>query len=236
MQTGGIFSEGKKTLAEQAYESIREAILTLRLKPGQLIYESELASSLNMSRTPIREAMRFLLVEELIEVLPQRGMKVALISENKVEDTRYVREILEVGSLRRVVENWDSGQVKYQHLQRDLEANLELQKRTLREEGDYAQFLRADERFHRLFLQSTGNTTLISIVTQMRSHLNRVRALTLQELQNINALIEEHEQLVAAIIAKDEARAVAVLTAHLRRLSMDLRVVKQQYSSFFAQD
>lgn len=230
----GIPDQGRRTLSEQAYASIREDILTLKLKPGQFIYESELAEMLDMSRTPIREAIRILLTEELIEVLPQRGMKVALISRNKVEETRYVRELLEVGSIRKVVKNWNCEQAKYQRLLRDLEMNLELQKQAERERN-YTEFLQADEMFHRLFMQSTGNTTLIWTVTQMRFHLNRVRILTLNEMQNTGSLTHEHEQLVAAVSSKEETHVVNLLTNHLRRLSADMEVIKNRYPSYFTE-
>ncbi|QQE77916.1 GntR family transcriptional regulator [Alicyclobacillus sp. SO9] len=234
MQMSTMFTSGKKTLSEQAYESIRDSILTLRLKPGQTIYESELAGMLEMSRTPVREAVRILLVEELIEVLPQRGMKIALISERKVEDTRYVRELLEVGSIRGVVRSWSSDEPRCKRLLRDLEMNLELQ-RQVEEEGDFEEFLRLDEVFHRFLMGVTGNNTLISIVTQMRSHLNRVRSLTLKELKNAGSLTDEHQQLIDALKEKDESQMVAILTKHLRRLNDDMKVMKQAYPSYFAE-
>ncbi|MDQ0189780.1 GntR family transcriptional regulator [Alicyclobacillus cycloheptanicus] len=232
LQMNGVVGDTKKSLAERAYEAIREAILTLRLEPGQAIYEAELGNMLEMSRTPIREAVRLLAMEELIEVLPQRGLKVALISEGKVEETRFVREILEIGAIRSVVQSWDSKQLQYQRLKRDVQANLE-QQRQAQAEKNAAEFLVADEWFHRLLLQSTGNMTLVSMVTKMRYHLNRVRTLTLQEFQNSDSLIQEHEVLFDAIQGNDESTAIQVLTAHLRRLNTDIQAVKQKYPSYF---
>ncbi|MFB5190168.1 GntR family transcriptional regulator [Alicyclobacillus fastidiosus] len=224
--------EGKKTLGEQAYESIREDILSVRLQPGQTIYESEFAQRLNMSRTPIREAVHTLLVEGLIEVLPQRGMKIALISEKKVEETRFVRESLEVSALRQVARDWDSDHREYQLLHRELRMSLEMQAHAAQSQNP-AGFLQADEQFHRLLLAASGNDTLISIVSQMRGHLNRVRVLSLQEIQNIDTLIQEHEQLLAAICERDEAKTISILSTHLCRLSEDIPVVKNKYPSFF---
>ncbi|GMA51406.1 GntR family transcriptional regulator [Alicyclobacillus contaminans] len=228
-----VLNEGKKTLSEQAYEAIREAILTLRLKPGQDIYESELANMLDMSRTPIREAVRLLAMEDLIEILPQRGMKVTLISESKVEETRFVREMLEIGALRKVMEQWAADKAEYQGLQRELHWNLEAQRQAQAKE-DFVAFLRLDEAFHRQLLQATGNMTLISMVTKMRFHLNRVRTLTLNELKNTEELIREHGQLLTAIQDGDTAAAIHILTRHLRRLSVDIDAVKRQYPSYFA--
>ncbi|EPZ43475.1 GntR family transcriptional regulator [Alicyclobacillus acidoterrestris] len=227
-------NEGKKTLGEQAYESIREDILTVRLKPGQTIYESDFAKMLNMSRTPIREAVHTLLVEGLIEVLPQRGMKIALISDKKVEETRFVRESLEISALQTVIRHWDAEQRDYQMLRRELRNNLDMQL-SAAEQNDAVQFLQADEQFHRLLLAASGNETLIAIVSQMRGHLNRVRVLSLQELANIRSLIAEHEVLLSAIDAGDEMKATTTLRNHLSRLTDDIQVVKNKYPSYFTE-
>src|SRR5262245_27443007 len=93
-------NDNRSTLGGQAYETLREAIITLQLEPGKMIYETELAQELGISRTPVREAFRLLLREQLIDVLPQKGARVELISLRKVEETRSVREFLEINALR----------------------------------------------------------------------------------------------------------------------------------------
>ena len=100
--------QNRQTLGEKAYSSIRNAIITLRLKPGQMVYESKLAQSLGVSRTPIREAFRTLLTEELIEILPQRGARIAYISEKKVQETSFVRECLELSAFEEIAKKWDA--------------------------------------------------------------------------------------------------------------------------------
>ncbi|WP_245632917.1 GntR family transcriptional regulator [Alicyclobacillus kakegawensis] len=222
----------RRSLSEQAYEAIREAILSLRLEPGRAVYENELATMLNMSRTPVREAVRTLLVEELIEVLPQRGMKVALISEKKVEEARFVRESLEVSALRAAIARWHTNADWGMRLRDEVQAALHAQRKSA-QTGDVLGFLEADERFHRLLMAAADNRTLVSIVAQMRAHLNRVRTLSLQELKNVQTLIEEHEQLVSVLAAGDEERAVSLLTRHLRRLQQDVAVVRSQYPLYF---
>ncbi|MCL6442974.1 MAG: GntR family transcriptional regulator [Alicyclobacillus sp.] len=219
-------------LGEHAYRALREAILALRLYPGQTVYESEFTNMLNMSRTPIREAVRMLVAEDLIEVLPQRGMKIALISLSKVEETRFVREVLEVSALRKLMADWNPDGSAEHTLQRELKRNLELQREAVRNE-DYSAFLYADEDFHRLLLNAANNATLVSIVTQMRAHLNRVRMLSLQQLEHVASLVDEHQALVDSIMRQDESQAVTILTQHLRRLSTDLRSILDQHAAYF---
>ncbi|WP_026961750.1 GntR family transcriptional regulator [Alicyclobacillus herbarius] len=222
----------RRSLSEQAYEAIRDMILSLRLEPGRTVYENELANLLSMSRTPIREAVRTLLVEELMEVLPQRGMKVALISEKKVEEARFVRESLEVSALRAAMARWQSDATRRAQWTHEVEEAITAQRQAA-DAGDVLAFLEADEAFHRVLMAAADNRTLVSIVTQMRAHLNRVRTLSLQELQNVSTLIEEHEQLVSVLAAGDEEQAVSLLTRHLRRLKQDVAVVRSQYPQYF---
>jgi len=220
----------EQPLRQKAYEVIREQIITLKLEPGQIVYESEFSDMLAMSRTPIREAIRTLVSEELIQVLPQRGMRVALISEKKVEETRFVREVLEVNALRLVRPKWNDA--TYAPIVATVGSILTSQHESSAR-GDIEGFLAADEAFHRLILELSGNHTLIGVVTNMRAHLNRVRMLSLRLLQNIDSLIQEHEALVTALNGGDGLLADEMLSHHLRRLNQDLKRVRSHYPSYF---
>ncbi|EJY57169.1 transcriptional regulator, GntR family [Alicyclobacillus hesperidum URH17-3-68] len=228
---GISYGEAKKTLGEQAYESIREEILSLRLYPGQTVYESDFTRMLNMSRTPVREAVRALSMERLIEVLPQRGMKIALISERQVEETRFVRESLEVSAVACLADKSGCPEVRA-NLEEALRRSLEEQRRCVQQE-DAVRFLHADDQFHQVFLQVLGNITLASIVTQMRGHLNRVRMLSLFEPEAMIQLVREHEQIVEAVLSADTDQAARVMRAHLGRLMEDLPIVKARYPDYF---
>lgn len=221
------------TLGRHAYEELRQAIVNLRLSPGQAVYESELASMLEMSRTPIREAIRSLVAEELVEVIPQKGMTIALISTKKVEETRFVRELLEVGALREGMLLWRSDDAERIKISDEIDDCLRLQDRALNR-GDVAGFLDADEAFHRAIVKLSNNETLHAVVKQMRAHLNRIRMLSLTELQNIHALIDEHRALFDRMQAQDESGAIDILTTHLRRLKHDVPVVKMRYPRYFS--
>ncbi len=225
--------ERKGPLGERAYKQIRDAIVSLRLEPGQMVYEGELAESLNVSRTPVREAIRTLVVDGLIEVLPQRGMKVALISETKVAEVRFVREVLEVAALKEGIRQWDGARAQHEDIKEAIEACLRAQERAL-VRHDIVEFLIADEEFHRVIAMPSHNQTLRGIVTQMQAHLNRVRMLTLRELDNVDALLNEHNIVYEAIVQRDEATAVDTLTRHLQRLSGDFPLVKLHFPKYFA--
>ncbi|GGI98445.1 GntR family transcriptional regulator [Alicyclobacillus cellulosilyticus] len=220
------------SLAEKAYDFIRELIISLQLLPGQMIYEPELAERLQMSRTPVREAIKLLHREGLVEVLPQRGLRVAKISETKVEETRFVRESLEVSAFRLVARRWDRNHPVCQMVESEIAEILRRQAAAV-EAGDEALFLRLDEDFHNQFLQFAENQTLIQIIAEMRSHLNRVRYLTLKALGKSQPVLDDHHRIFAAVISGDEARTEQVLREHLGKLGAELPLLKRQFPDYF---
>ncbi|TDF95778.1 GntR family transcriptional regulator [Paenibacillus piri] len=222
----------RQTLGEKAYESIREAIISLEFEPGQMIYENELATSLGVSRTPVREAFRMLLSEELIEILPQKGAKVALISETKVEETRFVRESLESAAFRIAANQWTGGTEPYASIAREIDVLLKQQAEAAGR-NDAGAFLQLDESFHRKLLALSGNQTLLTVVNQMRGHLNRLRYLSLRQLNNMEDLTVQHRNIWAAVQANDERRTEELLRRHVSQLPGDMAALKGRFGSYF---
>lgn len=221
----------RKSLGEQVYESLREAIIALELEPGQMIYENELAESTGVSRTPIREAIRLLLSEELLEVLPQRGTRIAYISETKVRETRFVRASLELSAIRHIAEEW-SGEGVYEAALAELNRLIEEQRQAAEKEH-IASFLQHDEAFHRTLLALTGNETLLGVVYHMRAHLNRLRYLALKEYRHMGRIIDEHKQLLELIQAKDVQGTTELLEHHLGKLNQEIPELRMKYAAYF---
>lgn len=228
-------SKQRKTLGESAYKEIRDAIISLRLEPGQMVYENELASSLGVSRTPVREAFLMLLKEELIEILPQRGARVAYLSRKKVEEARFIRESLEVSAFREIAKSWNEEEEMYRNARAQAEDLLK-QQQAAAAGGEYIPFLHSDEAFHNLFLGLTGNQTLLSVVFHMRGHLNRMRYLELKEAHHMTILIEQHEKLLRAVAGNDEQAAEQILMHHLRQLEPDIPKIIAKYAGYFKED
>ena len=162
----------RQSLGDQIYEQLRDDIVYMRLLPGQMIYENEIAEQLNVSRTPVREAFRLLASEQLIEIQPQRGTRIALISERKVSETWFVREQLEKGAFGLAARSW---QDNIDHKQDGLLDNLISEQEAAVNDQDLEQLLKLDEDFHKLIMQVAGNHTLLQVIFQMRAHINRVR-------------------------------------------------------------
>jgi GntR family transcriptional regulator, rspAB operon transcriptional repressor len=218
------------SLGEQVYDTLRESIVSLQLAPGRMMYENELAAELGVSRTPIREAIRLLVSEELLEVLPQRGTRVALISLQKVAETRFIREQLETGAFRIVAREWDPPSRR--GLRQELEQLLILQQ-TAADEEDSVRFLALDEAFHRTILEATGNRTLLQTVYAMRGHLNRVRYLALSRYHHMKPLVTEHEVLLRTLESGDEQMLPQLLEIHFNKLDTQIPHLRQEYPQYF---
>jgi DNA-binding GntR family transcriptional regulator len=225
----------RKTLADSIYGYLRDEIISLRLQPGQMIYENELAASLGVSRTPVREAFRFLLAEEFIEVLPQRGARIAYISKRKIEEAWFVRESLEVSAFKMVARNWDNKNEYCKEMHDKILRNLEDQKRAAFN-NDYVEFFLLDEAYHKIILEQAGNLTLLSVITQMRGHLNRMRYLELHETKHTNKIVSDHEEIFNAIISGDEGKTETLLINHLRHLPNHSPKIMERYPNYFQVD
>ncbi|UJF32826.1 GntR family transcriptional regulator [Paenibacillus hexagrammi] len=220
----------RKSLGDQVYETIRESIVSLRLEPGSMIYENELSETLHVSRTPIREAIRLLVSEQLLEVLPQRGTRISPISERKVNEARFIREHLELGAFKLAARMWGLQDRQAERAKLD---QLLAGQQEAGAAGDIELFLQHDEAFHRTIMEVTGNVTLMQVINHMRGHLNRLRYLALKEFHYLDQVIQEHKDLIAAIDQGDEALAGSRLERHIGKLDNEMPALRQMFPHFF---
>ncbi len=219
------------SLGDQVYKQLRDQIVYLQLQPGQMVYENEIAEKLSVSRTPVREAFRLLGSEQLIEIQPQRGTKVKLISVRKIEEARFIREHLEAGAFRLAAQLWNEELARtYEEKLFDL---LKQQQRAV-EDQDAATLLKLDEDFHKLILTITGNRTLLQVIDHMRAHINRIRYLVLHELRHMERIVAEHHDILNAIRAGHEEQTVELLNRHFRELDRKLPELRAAFSHYFA--
>src|SRR5699024_8339207 len=139
------------------YETLRDAIVSLELPPGATISEKEISKELEVSRTPVREALLRLTEDELLTVLPQRGSYISLIDLNHVEDARFLREQAEAGIIRLACESFSDSYIE------KLEKNLKYQK-FARDNDDENELFILDKEFHRLIAEGAGKTRVWEVI------------------------------------------------------------------------
>ena len=198
----------RRSVADLAYEELREALISLALAPGTVLARGALAARLGVSQTPVREALIRLQAEGLVEVVPHSATRVSLIDLDHAREAQFLRLSIELEIARRLA------RAPSPALAADLRAGL-ARMRALLEGGDQAGFAAADEAFHTALYAAAGVPGLRDLVTVRSAHLDRLRRLHLPAPGKAEAVMRDHETLADAILAGDPAWAEAQLRAHL---------------------
>ena len=214
------------SLAQRVYASLREAILSMSLRPGDILRKPEICEALGVSRSPVSEAVARLAVEHLVQVVPQAGTYVARFSLVEIREGAFLREALELAAVERVAQGVSAAQLVL------LGRNLRLQA-ALIEDHDVAGFYRADAEMHDLILGFTGFPRLAVMADVSWVHVNRARQLILPQPGRVQATLAEHQAIVAAIEARDPEAARAATRLHLGKLIGILEPLAQNRPDLF---
>lgn len=210
----------------QAYATLRHAIVTLRLRPGQPLSEQGMAQQLRISRTPVREAFIKLAEAGLIEVLPQRGTFVRKISPKAVTDARFVREAIELAVLREAAGRLRPG---FFAAARELVAA----QRAAAAGNDLERFMALDDAFHRSFAVAIDRGHAWTVIETQKAQMDRVRYLSLPGATPVDRLIDQHEAILGAVERGDAPAAEAVTREHLAEVLAVLDLLGQLHPDLF---
>ncbi len=217
------------TLAQRVHASLREAILSMSLRPGDILRKPEICDTLGVSRSPVSEAVARLAVEHLVRIVPQAGTYVARFSLDEVREGAFLREALELAAVEKVSEAVTDDQLVL------LRRNLRLQEALL-EDLDFSGFYQTDAAMHELILGFTGFRRVAGLADSAWVHVNRARQLLLPAPGRIQATLEEHRAIIAAIEARDPLAARAATKAHLGKLVGFLEPLALTHPDLFEPD
>lgn len=221
--TGAGGGQPKTTLVNLAYDHIRREIMEGTLGPNTQMLEQELAERLEMSRTPVREALIRLMREGLIEILPRRGMRVLPISVEDMGEIYEVVTILEARAAERLAEQRPTRKF----LQPMIAANTAM--RHALDAGDLLAWAEADDRFHAALTQLCGNRRLADMAATVSVQLHRARIATLHLRPRPSRSNQDHVALVDAILAGDSERAYQIHYQHRKRaMTLLMRILTEQ--------
>lgn len=195
-------------LRDVVFNTLRKAILTGQLKPGERLMEVHLASRLGVSRTPIREAIRKLELEGLVIMIPRRGAEVARITEKSLKDVLEVRRALDALSVELACDR-----ITQKDLGRLLEACGTFE-RAVRE-GDASVIASEDVALHDIIVEATGNVRLQQLVNNLSEQMYRFRFVYIKEESQHDNLIAEHREIYESIVSRDKERAAAAARLHI---------------------
>lgn len=214
------------SVREQAYKTLRNEIVSMELKPGTVISTQDIATRLDISRTPVREAFIRLQGESLLEISPQKATVVSRIDFNRVYQERFIREALEVENMR------SFAQIASYETIEAMRRNISEQYRALEAE-DYARYLELDNSFHQLEFADTNAELAASLIRQMNGHYDRVRLISSRGEGVSDIIMKEHERLVEYVSKKDVDAAVGLLQKHIRELQSYQDTLLEQWKDYF---
>ena len=215
----------RETARDYALRMFKRNIASLELAPGAMLSENELSAALGLSRTPIREALIELSKIRIVEILPQRGSRIALIDCAMVEESRFLRMVLEKAIIELACEMAPSLDFSA------AEASVKLQQFYI-ENRMTDKLLALDDDFHREFYRLTNRLQTWYLLESMRLHFDRVRSLSLASVKEIK-IVSDHEGILRAVRAGDKAEAAAQVAKHLSRCKVDEAAIRARYERFF---
>ena len=211
-----ILSRESSSLSEAAYSRIRSMITTLELEPGSLISESALMNTLKMGRTPIREALRSLANEKLVEVYPRRGMFVSRVDVANLSQLSETRAVLEIKAAELAAT-------------RSTAADQEITKALIKEikaikgDLDMPTLIGLDQRIHHHIYQCTHNEFLAAALDNYYAHALRIWFLALDRVEHLADAIIEHRALLEAIASNDPKAASKAMREHVEGFESEIR-------------
>jgi GntR family transcriptional regulator, rspAB operon transcriptional repressor len=208
----------------KAYEAIRSAILECSFLPGAALSEQALSESMAISRAPVRDALRQLATEGLVQVMPQRGTFVALISPQKVRDAVFVREVIEC----RAAELACQAPLA---LRRELLGLLKAQQ-CASDQGDYATHLASDEALHLRILELAGHPHAWASLRLARTGMNRIRHLAIPVAGSHRIALDHHQLIVQAIIDGDTQQATEHMRVHIQSPLLFLDAIAKHFPHY----
>ncbi|MBD3109139.1 GntR family transcriptional regulator [Bacillus sp. AGMB 02131] len=209
-----------------SYRAIKEAILSLELKPGQLLSVGELAEALKVSSTPIKNALWKLQQEHLVDLIPQVGSYVSEINPELVEEAACMWFDLEKEYLKLACDNFP--EESFNRLKRIIRFQELLLDSTL-DQGELARkFDELDDNFHSTIFHSHHRNNTWKAISQMASDYHRMFNLTRSE-HCFEDSITEHKNILAIIENKEAERVEAVLRNHILKPVYDWKEIGDEY-------
>ena len=211
-----ILSRESSSLSEAAYSRIRSMIITLELEPGSLISESALMSTLKMGRTPIREALRSLANEKLVEVYPRRGMFVSRVDVANLSQLSETRAVLEIKAA-------ELAATRSTPADQEITKALINEIRAIKGDLDMPTLIGLDQRIHHHIYQCTHNEFLASALDNYYAHALRIWFLALDRVEHLADAIIEHRALLEAIASNDPKAASKAMKEHVEGFESEIR-------------
>ncbi len=216
----------RRTSVDRVFDHLYDAIVSLRLLPGDKISEAEIAARFGISRQPVRDAFNRLENLDLLLIRPQRATEVKRFSSREIAKSRFVRAAVEAEVLRRaarVCGEADSAR---------MQACLAQQKAAV-DVVDHERFGVLDYAFHETLCQIAGVDFAFEVISTEKARVDRLCVLSLSKEDRMEELLEDHNRISQHISDHDEDAAVAAGMLHLSRLDATIEAISSKNPDYF---
>ena len=212
--------------ADRVFEGLYNQVVTLALPPGARLSEIEVARAAGVSRQPVRDAFWRLSKLGFLTIRPQRSTEVSAISEQAVQQARFVRTALEVETVRLAAVRFGAAEFGA------LDGLLAAQEAAMLQD-DRERFHGLDDEFHRQICALSGLEFAWTLIRESKAHMDRVRWLSLSF--GAPTALQDHRAILEALKAGDAEAAVAAMRTHLGRIEDILARVRKTHAAHFGE-
>jgi DNA-binding GntR family transcriptional regulator len=226
----GRLMEPYRSIADQIYLSLQNSIISGEIKPGERLFEMELAKTFQASRTPVREAFRRLEQDHLVERLAQGGVRVPIIDRETIEDLYNLRTVLEAYALSLACDRVTTEQITT--LKQIRAQAFELLK-TSESSRDYVlkRLLELNSMLHDTIYEATGSKFLIKVISNLRAILMGMRARSIQVDRSWLDVWNEHSRLIEHLERGEKESAVQLIKEHVANAAAQVYSVIQMQTN-----
>lgn len=205
----------KYSLRGRVFSKLREDILKGKYEEDEAIKETQISMEMGVSRTPVREAMRQLELEGLVNIIPNKGAFVTGITAKDIQDIYAIRSLIEGLSAKWAAQNATEEQIQ------ELEEIIELTEFYLKK-GNFDQLGELDTRFHEVLYEASNSRTLKHVLSDFHNYVRRVRQASISTPGRGKKSLEEHKAIVEAVKNRDLKQAEALTNRHVKNTSKNV--------------
>jgi len=205
-----LFDQKKenKSLTSIIFEKIREDILNSKYDPGEKIVEAKLADELGVSRTPVREALKQLELDGLVENIPNRGVIVKGVTTQDIQDIYMIREAIEG-----IAAKWSVERMSQEELDSLKEIYELMEFYTFKKDVD--KIFELNTRFHELIYMATNSRFLEHVLRDFQLFIKTTRYESLKSEGRLEHTLQEHKEILDAFVDRDQEKAVEKIIEHI---------------------
>ena len=216
----------RRTHADDVFQALYQDIVTLRLMPGAKMSEVEIANQFSVSRQPVRDAFARLGNLGLLLIRPQKATVVRKFSILEIAHARFVRTAVEVEVLRRTIQRWPG-------IDTTGFRECIAQQKAAVDANETDRFHELDYQFHKMLCTASGFDMAFTTIAEMKSKVDRLCLLSLEEPTEMEILLQDHKRIIAALDGNDFPALETAIRRHLARLDAVVERIHAKHSEYF---